>query len=272
MGTLIAAYRDMIEDGFHRRRFDRFDQYLTDDYHVVDLARPDRQGGRDGTQAHIEGLLERFRDVRYEIIDAFEVGDKMAVRFVVTGRDADGKRLVSPGMSLHHGRGGLLRRSWHLGDQRDLGVAFDDEPAPELVDRWGGNVLRSGGPLATRYFLAVDRLWGVARPVGDLAHPDYVGWDPFAARGTGASSIDRFHEGLRAQYEQPLYEVLDTFEVKDWLATRFMVRGLHHGELATILGLSMNQFREGRLLKGNVFCRYGRLSGVAQAVGEALAS
>jgi hypothetical protein len=255
----------MIDDAFHRRRTDRLEQYMTSDYRVVDATRPERAGGLDGQRAHIEGVLEGFEELRYDVVDAFEAGDRLAVRYVISARDREGRRVAASGVSLHHGADGLLRRSWHLGDQRDLGLAADGEPDAALVDRWcaradGGG----GGVLAQRYRLAVDRLWGVPRAMGELVHPDYLVHDPFAPRPGGRTGLDDFHAALRAEYEEPSYQVLDSVEVRDRLATRFVLRGTYRGEPATILGLSINHFQEGRFHKAWIYCRYGRLAEVAR--------
>ena len=265
MPTLAGSYRDLIDDAFHRRRTDRLDQYVTYDYSVVDANRPARTGGVDGLRAHCERAVEGFTEVRYDLVDTFEAGDRLAVRYVLTARDREGRRVAASGLSLHHGQGGLLRRSWHLGDQRDLGVAFDGEPEPELVTRWTANADGGGGPLAQRYKLAVDRLWGVPRPLGDLVQPDYLVHDPFAPRPGGKTGLDDFHARVRAELAEPTYQVLDSFEVRDRLATRFVIRGLHRDEPATILGLSINHFTEGRFHRAWIYCRYGRLAEVASA-------
>lgn len=272
MGPLITAYRDMIDDAFHRGRFDRLGDYLTDDYAIVDVTRPERRGGVDGTRDHIERVQAGVRDLRYEILDAFESGDRMAVRYLVSGRAEDGRRLLATGLSFHHGRDGRLRKSWNIGDQRDLGVGCDAEPPAELVDRWSGPAIRGVGPLAARYALALDRLYGVQRPLGELMHPDYLPYDPFAARKGGIAATESFHAAVRERLVDVTYQVLDSFEVNDRLATRFTLRGLVDGEPATVLGLSVNQTREGRFHRAWIYSHYGRVTAAAEAAVAAAES
>lgn len=271
MGTLIDAYREMIDDGFHRGRFDRFDDYLTDDYTVIDLARPDRAGGVDGTRAHIARVRTGVRQLRYEILDAFEVGDRMAVRYLVTGEAiADGRRLVCTGISFHHGQDGRLRRSWNVGDQRDLGVSADDEPAPALVERWAGPPVPAEGVLARRYAALVERMYGggAARHIDDLLHADYLPYDPFAAR-PGGDAAEGFHVCFRQQFDDIRYDVLDSFEVDDRLATRYLLRGVVGGAPATVIGLSINQARDGRFHRSWIYAQYGRVGVAARAAAAA---
>lgn len=264
MPSLAASYREMIDDAFHRRRTERLDQYVTWDYQIVDATRPARAGGVDGLRAHAEAMNDAYDELRYDVVDSFEAGDRLAVRYVVTARDRSGQRVAASGVSLHHGQGGLLRRTWHLGDQRDLGVVLDGEPDEDLVGRWYTGGEAGSGALAGRYKLAVDRLFGVPRPMGEIVHPDYLAYDPFAPRPGGRTGLDDFHATMRAEYEEPRYQVVDSFEVRDRLATRFLVTGLYRGEPATVLGLSINHFVEGRFHKAWIYCRYGRLGAVVK--------
>lgn len=265
MGTLLDVYRDMIDDGFHRGRVDRLADHVTGDYTVVDLARPHRQGGVDGTAAHIEAVRAGVRDLRYEILDAFETGDRLAVRYLVTGqaRDDDG-RVVITGISLHEGQGGRLHRSWNVGDQRDLGVADDREPAAETIARWATPPVRATAPLASRYATLVERVYGGGQGgPGDLLHGDYLPYDPFAAR-PGGGSASRFHAHFRALFADIQYDVLDSFEVDDKLATRYLVRGIVDGTPAHVLGVSINHARDGRFHRSWIYAQYGRVGALAR--------
>lgn len=269
MAELAAAYRGLIDDVFHRRRVDRLERYVTEDYQVTDAFQPGRAGGIDGLRAYGVRMLTDLEHVRYDLVDQVERGDRLQVRYVASGRGAGGRPIVSHGLSMHHGRDGRLCASWNVADLRDLGVRADDEPAPALVERWRAAGGDGGGPLAQRYRQVIDRLYGAPGSLDDLVDPEYVTWDPFLARAPGAGPVVALHQRLRRVADDVRYEVIETFEDGDRLAARFLVRGLVAGSPVHALGLSINHVRERRLRCGAVLGRYGRLGTLLQTAEAA---
>jgi hypothetical protein len=263
MGTLTDVYVGLVDDVFHRRRYDRLARYLVDDYQVLDVFRPGRGAGPAGMRAHGEGAVAGVHDVRYDVIDAVEVGDRLATRYLVSGRDARGARVVASGLSLHHGRDGRLARSWHVGDQRDLGVYDEDDPPLDLVDRWMTSAPVSVGPLGACHRAMIDRFYGQEGSVDDLVDPDYLPCDPFAER-VGVGGTVAINRAMRASLEGARFHILDAFEDASRLATRFAVRGRLDGREITIPGVSINEFRAGRVAHAWIYCRYGTLTALAR--------
>ena len=272
MGTLTDAYCGFVDDTFHRRRFDRIDRYVAEDYRVVDLFRPDRTQGRAGVRAYGEQVAGGIREVRYEVVDAVEVRDRLATRYVVTGRTTDGQRVAVSGLSLHHGNDGRLARSWHVADQRDLGIHSEDDLPGELADRWMVPVGVDIGPLGSRHRQLVDRLYGASGAVADdVLDPDYLPFDPFADR-IGPGGTRAINRALARELTDVSFHILDAFEDDQRLATRFAVRGRRGGRTVTVAGVSLNRFRGDRITHAWIYARYGGLSELARRVAAGLAS
>ena len=260
MGTLIAVYRGLIDDIFHRRRLDRIERYVTDDYQVDDVFRPERGHGRTGLRDHAETALSGFREVRYDVTDAVEVGHRLATRYVVTARDPAGRRVAATGLSLHHARAGRLARSWHVGDQRDLGVYSELDVPPDTLTRWmtPADDIQIG-PLGLDHRTLVARLYRELGPVDDVLDADYLPCDPFAER-LGAGGTVAINRALRTGLADVTFHILDAFEDEHRLATRFAVSGRRRGEAVTLPGVSINEFEDGRIARAWIYCRYGRLA------------
>jgi len=43
-----------------------------------------------------------------------EAGDRLCVRYRVEGTDANGRRVVAPGISINHFEGARIRRGWTM--------------------------------------------------------------------------------------------------------------------------------------------------------------
>lgn len=271
MGTLTDAYCGFVDDVFHRRRFDRLERYVAEDYRVIDLFRPDRAPGRAGIRAYGEQVAAGIGEVRYEIVDAVEVPDRLATRYVVTGRTRAGERVAVSGLSLHHGLDGRLARSWHVADQRDLGVYSEDDLPVELAERWMVPVGVDIGPLGTRHRLLVDRLYGRGGAgVGDLLDPEYLAYDPFAER-LGPGGTVAINRAFTRELTDVTFHILDAFEDATRLATRFAVRGRRGDRTVTVAGVSINRFRGDRITHAWIYARYGALSALARQAAEAAA-
>jgi hypothetical protein len=48
------------------------------------------------------------------VLDAVEAGDRLAVRYRVEGIDANGRRVLVPGISINQFEGARIRRGWTL--------------------------------------------------------------------------------------------------------------------------------------------------------------
>lgn len=260
MGNLIAAYCGLIDDIFHRRRLDRIERHVTDDYQVDDVFRPARGHGRTGLRAYAETVLSGFSEVRYDVTHAVEVGHRLAIRYVVTARDPAGRRVAATGLSLHHGRAGRLARSWHVADQRDLGVYSEDDVPAATLTRWmtpAADV--QVGPLGLEHRTLVARLYRQPGPVDDVLDADYLPCDPFAER-LGVGGTVAINRALRTELADVTFHILDAFEDDHRLATRFAVSGRRGGKAVTIPGVSINEFEDGRIARAWIYCRYGRLA------------
>lgn len=107
----LAAYAWLIEESYHRGRPEAMLQALHPEYVGFDPFR-DRGTGVAGTLAFTEKVIALYKQLRYNILDAVEAGDRLCVRYRVEATDATGRRVVVPGMSINHFEGARIRRDW----------------------------------------------------------------------------------------------------------------------------------------------------------------
>lgn len=111
--TRLAAYAWMIEESYHQRRPEALLQALHPEYVGFDPFR-DRGTGVAGVLAFTEKVIALYKQLRYNILDAVEAGDRLCVRYRVEAVDATGRRVVVPGISINHFEGARIRRGWTM--------------------------------------------------------------------------------------------------------------------------------------------------------------
>jgi predicted ester cyclase len=109
----LAAYAWLIEQSYHQRRPEAMLQALHPEYVGFDPFR-DRGTGVAGILAFTEKVIALYKQLRYNILDAVEAGDRLCVRYRVEGVDATGRRVVVPGISINHFEGARIRRGWTM--------------------------------------------------------------------------------------------------------------------------------------------------------------
>lgn len=266
MGPNSRLYLSLIDEMFHRVNAEAAVDHLTASYRAHDPFIDDvAVGGRSGLS---RVMLRELREIRYEICDVFEQGDRVAARFLVVARRPNGTRIVVPGISINRVGNGRLDEGWIVADYRD--IADIVKPAALPRDAWAGEPLEiaAAAPSHAKSRLAVYR-WLVEqsyerrRPqaLAEAMHPEYVGFDPFRDRGTGLAGAIAFHEKVIAMYRDLRYYVLDAVESEDRLAVRFRVEGTDStGRRVVVPGISINHFEGARIRRGWVLNHYGALS------------
>src|SRR6266496_1052051 len=112
MGPNSKLYLSLIDEVFHRNNPEAITHHVTAGYTAHDpfideLALRRRRGLS-------ELVLRELREVRYDVCDVFEEGDRVAARFVVVGRRPNGARVVVPGISINRVEGNRLHEAWIL--------------------------------------------------------------------------------------------------------------------------------------------------------------
>lgn len=266
MGPSSRLYLSLIDEVFHRNNPEAITHHITSGYQAHDpfvdeLALRRRRGLS-------ELILRELREVRYDVCDVFEEGDRVAARFVVVGRRSNGTRVVVPGISINRVEGNRLNEAWIVADYSD--VADLVKPAPLPADTWEGAPLRIEGTppgdaksrLATYRWLT-QQMYEERRPEAllEAVHPEYVSFDPFRERGTGRRGAMDFHEKVIALYRDLRYHVLESVEDGDRLAVRYRVEGTDaNGRRVVVPGISINHFEGARIRRGWVLNHYGALS------------
>lgn len=266
MGPNSRLYLSLIDEVFHRNNPEAITHHISTGYRAHDPFIDEvAVRGRRGLS---ELILRELREVRYDVCDVFEEGDRVAARFVVVGRRPNGMRVVVPGLSVNRIDGGRLREGWIVADYND--VADLAKPAPLPTDRWDGEPLHieAAPPAEAKSRLAAYRwmireMYEERRPAAllEAAHPEYVGFDPFRERGMGRQGAVEFHEKVLSLYRDLRYHVLEAVEADDRLAVRYRVEGTDaSGRRVVVPGISINHFEGARIRRGWVLNHYGALS------------
>lgn len=240
--------------------------WLHPDYAMHD--RFQERGGRDGTAALWTRLGAQVEDLRYEVLDTFEQGDRLAARYVLTGRRRDGRAVVAHGMSINHFVDAQVREGWTIYEPTDLDLAL----APlDLADPWRGEPLaitpRPPPQARTRleaYAWLVDAVYRRADlgAFAEACHPDFSTFDPMARRGRSVADVAAFHGRFLAAAGGAAYHIVDAVEQGDDLAVRFRV---DLPARAAVAGLSINRFAGERIARSWVYVDYRALADVVRA-------
>lgn len=266
MGANSRLYLSLIDEAFHRGNEAAFAAHLSTGYRAHDPFVDDAKvHGRRGLT---EMILRELREVRYEVCDVFEQGDRVAARFLVIARRRGGARVAVPGISINRVEGGRLAEAWIVCDYSDVADLAKPEDRP--ADPWAGTPcdLAPARPAdahsrVAAYAWLVDQSYHQRRPaaLAEALHPEYVGFDPFRARGTGPEGLIAFTEKVVAMYRDLRYDILDAVEAGDRLAVRYRVEGTDaNGRHVVVPGISINHFEGARIRRGWSLNHYGALS------------
>ncbi len=197
----------------------------------------------------------------------FEQGERVAARWLCTGRRPNGARVVIPGISINRVEDGRLDEGWIIANYND--IADLARPATLPADAWAGAPLcaepappSEATSRLSIYCWLTHQMYGERRPdaLAEAMHPEYVGFDPFRDRGRGVAGSIAFHEKVLAMYRDLRYYVLDAVEADDRLAVRYRVEGTDsNGRRVVVPGLSINHFEGARIRRGWVLNHYGAL-------------
>lgn len=125
--------RGFFEEGWGQRNSDAVDKYMADDF-SSDRPLPGVTPDADGLKQWMAASIRAFPDQHWEIEDIMAEGDRVAIRWSVTGTHqaefmgipATGKQVTVRGMTLDQIEDGKIKKSWGewdtLGMLQQLGV------------------------------------------------------------------------------------------------------------------------------------------------------
>jgi hypothetical protein len=110
-GSNLATYLELVDALYVRRDPVAAAAVLHPRYLCHDPFLPRGPSGVSQIDVHRK-VLARLRSSDYRVLDAIEVGDRLATRFLVRGVDTDGNPVAVPGISINHFEEGKIRRGW----------------------------------------------------------------------------------------------------------------------------------------------------------------
>jgi taurine dehydrogenase small subunit len=121
-----AALMAEINAAFNSRDVDRIMTFFADDATFLMARGPEADGRRVHGKAAIKKILaDRFqviRDMRWDHVDAFIMGDRAVSVWMVTGTGADGEKLNYRGCDVYRFRGDKILHKdtyWKLVEHRE---------------------------------------------------------------------------------------------------------------------------------------------------------
>jgi predicted SnoaL-like aldol condensation-catalyzing enzyme len=109
----LAMYCWLTQQMYVERRPEVLAEAMHPEYVGFDPFR-DRGRGVAGSIAFHEKVIAMYKDMQYDVLDAVEAEDRLAVRYRVEGTDSNGRRVIVPGLSINHFEGTRIRRGWVL--------------------------------------------------------------------------------------------------------------------------------------------------------------
>lgn len=128
MSTYVPVMRRLFEDVWNGADPEAAAAAVHPDYVIHDRDLADELGGPDLYRALASGTREVFPDASFAIEDALETGEKVALRWTMTGTHdgslageaPTGTRVELSGMEIDRFDDGKLAETWALTDQADL--------------------------------------------------------------------------------------------------------------------------------------------------------
>lgn len=127
----IKVIEKIFED-LNRHDLSQVDQYETTDYLADAPGSPGSQG-REAARAYVQGFIDAFPDLHFDLTHKIAQGDFVVVNWVGTGTHtgplrtptgdllpATGKKATVPGSTTYQFRGGKACRSWQFWDMVTL--------------------------------------------------------------------------------------------------------------------------------------------------------
>ncbi len=109
----LAMYCWLTQQMYEERRPQAILEAMHPEYVGFDPFRERGTGLQGAVEFHAK-VIALYRELRYHVLEAVEDGDRLAVRYRVEGTDANGRRVLVPGLSINHFEGARIRRGWTL--------------------------------------------------------------------------------------------------------------------------------------------------------------
>lgn len=132
-----ALTRRFYEEVFNNKHMSGVDSFVAP--HLIDHSRPPgAPGGIEGAKQTITMLLAAVPDLHYTLEDLIAEGDRVAVRYTISGTHLGtslgmpptGKRFTMPGVTLLRLEGGKAVEVWIVMDQLSMLQQLGLAPAP----------------------------------------------------------------------------------------------------------------------------------------------
>jgi steroid delta-isomerase-like uncharacterized protein len=117
---LLAIVQRGYDEGWNRGHLDVLDDLLAPDFRAHDPTVPGGVVGRAEVSQVLRQIRAAFPDVRREVLDYVGAGEKLAVRWRVTGTHQGpfggmpptGRPVVVTGITFYHIRAGQIHEEW----------------------------------------------------------------------------------------------------------------------------------------------------------------
>ncbi len=125
---LLRVVQRGYEEGWNKGRKEVLDEILAPDFLAHDPSVPGGEVGKEGVEKAFQAIRDAFPDVRREVSDHVAFGNKIAVRWRVTGTHlgpfngipATGRAVDVSGITLYRFAGERIAEEWVAMDNLDL--------------------------------------------------------------------------------------------------------------------------------------------------------
>ena len=107
-----------LAEAMNERRPADAERHLADAFVLHDPNAPDWPRGREGARRMVQSFLDFAPDARIDILDMVEEGDRVAVRWRVTGT-RNGRALVGSIVAIYRFEGALIAEDWGTSARAD---------------------------------------------------------------------------------------------------------------------------------------------------------
>jgi predicted ester cyclase len=110
MSTQTDALHELVRL-FNKRGLIDIARFFTDDFRLEDPGVGVKRSGHNGARQMLEGIRALAPDVQLEILDIFEGGNRVAVRWRVT---VNGNQDRAAMIAIYQFEGGRIARDWGI--------------------------------------------------------------------------------------------------------------------------------------------------------------
>ncbi|MBK6326408.1 MAG: ester cyclase [Chloroflexi bacterium] len=138
--TNKAVVRRFYAEAWNQKKLEILEETHAPDWTHIDPSNPaDLSGGPEANRARLSQLIAAFPDIHYTLEDVIAEGDKVVVRFTVTGTHqgafagipATGRQVAMQGIIIHRLQDGKIIEDWVVRDTLGLMQQLGVIPSPQ---------------------------------------------------------------------------------------------------------------------------------------------